>query len=238
MRSIVLIIEENDKDYHNIRQQLTLSGFAPDNLVRCFSVHDAIKLNSDCVTAILADFFHHGGDYTHSLSPLQFHFRYVPVIGLLHPEHEEFLLPLVRQGVQDCLIYGCFNADDLKRTITFAVERMAITAAREHKETDYKLHFDNGPMPMWIVDSESMRFVDVNKTAIAKYGYSKEEFLALKLTDIRPKEDQLVLTENFKKPKSNYFNCLSALGEWFFRGYYVVERHWSCYHCLLNHPIE
>ena len=33
-------------------------------------------------------------------------------------------------------------------------------------------------------------------------------------------------------------NCLSALGEWFFRGYYVVERHWSCYHCLLNHPIE
>ena len=36
----------------------------------------------------------------------------------------------------------------------------------------------------------------------------------------------------------NYVNCLSALGEWFFRGYYVVERHWSCYHCLLNHPIE
>ena len=37
---------------------------------------------------------------------------------------------------------------------------------------------------------------------------------------------------------SNLFYCLSALGEWFFRGYYVVERHWSCYHCLLNHPIE
>ena len=36
----------------------------------------------------------------------------------------------------------------------------------------------------------------------------------------------------------NIYNCLSALGEWFFRGYYVVERHWSCYHCLLNHPIE
>ena len=36
----------------------------------------------------------------------------------------------------------------------------------------------------------------------------------------------------------NKVNCLSALGEWFFRGYYVVERHWSCYHCLLNHPIE
>ena len=36
----------------------------------------------------------------------------------------------------------------------------------------------------------------------------------------------------------NKINCLSALGEWFFRGYYVVERHWSCYHCLLNHPIE
>ena len=49
------------------------------------------------------------------------------------------------------------------------------------------------------------------------------------------------LLNRFLKNKTEVvfnFNCLSALGEWFFRGYYVVERHWSCYHCLLNHPIE
>jgi PAS domain S-box-containing protein len=49
--------------------------------------------------------------------------------------------------------------------------------------------FANNPNPMWVVDEESLRFVSVNAAAIAAYGYSREEFLAMRLTDIRPPED-------------------------------------------------
>jgi PAS domain S-box-containing protein len=38
---------------------------------------------------------------------------------------------------------------------------------------------------MWVYDAETLRFLDVNQTAIAHYGYSRDEFLAMTVTDIR-----------------------------------------------------
>src|SRR5690606_26614309 len=35
----------------------------------------------------------------------------------------------------------------------------------------------------------SLRFLDVNETAIRHYGYSREEFLGMTIRDIRPPED-------------------------------------------------
>jgi diguanylate cyclase (GGDEF)-like protein/PAS domain S-box-containing protein len=45
------------------------------------------------------------------------------------------------------------------------------------------------PQAMWVYDRETLRFLDVNQRAIEHYGYSREEFLAMTLTDIRPEED-------------------------------------------------
>ncbi len=42
---------------------------------------------------------------------------------------------------------------------------------------------------MYILDRESLKFLEVNDAAIQKYGYSREEFLRMRTTDIRPPED-------------------------------------------------
>ncbi len=42
---------------------------------------------------------------------------------------------------------------------------------------------------MWIYDLETLRFLDVNNAAVAKYGYSRAEFLSMTIADIRPAED-------------------------------------------------
>jgi PAS domain S-box-containing protein len=42
---------------------------------------------------------------------------------------------------------------------------------------------------MWVYDAETLRFLEVNGAAIEKYGYSRDEFLALRITDIRTPED-------------------------------------------------
>jgi two-component system cell cycle sensor histidine kinase/response regulator CckA len=42
----------------------------------------------------------------------------------------------------------------------------------------YKLLFDESPLPMWVTDAESGRFLDVNAAALHHYGYSLEEFRA------------------------------------------------------------
>lgn len=52
----------------------------------------------------------------------------------------------------------------------------------------HRLFIDN-PMPMWIIDFETKRFLEVNAEAIRHYGYSREEFLSMTIMDIRPPED-------------------------------------------------
>ena len=60
-----------------------------------------------------------------------------------------------------------------------------------HKDNDYHYRaiFDSSPLPMWICDPRSFRFIEVNDAAVRAYGYSHEEFLQITLLDIRLEED-------------------------------------------------
>jgi diguanylate cyclase (GGDEF)-like protein/PAS domain S-box-containing protein len=48
---------------------------------------------------------------------------------------------------------------------------------------------------MWVYDRETLKFSAVNEAAVRHYGYSKEEFLRMRITDIRPPEDLPLLQE-------------------------------------------
>lgn len=49
--------------------------------------------------------------------------------------------------------------------------------------------FERNPNPMWIYDSETLCFLDVNQAAIDLYGWSRDEFLSMTILNIRPEED-------------------------------------------------
>lgn len=55
-------------------------------------------------------------------------------------------------------------------------------------EAQYRLLFESNPIPMWVFDLDSLRFLAVNRAAIRQYGYSEEEFLGMAITQIRPEE--------------------------------------------------
>lgn len=59
------------------------------------------------------------------------------------------------------------------------------TQLQEH----YRQIFNKSPLPMWLFDTDSFKFLDVNDAAVAHYGYSKAEFLAMTIMDIRRKEN-------------------------------------------------
>jgi two-component system cell cycle sensor histidine kinase/response regulator CckA len=44
--------------------------------------------------------------------------------------------------------------------------------------------FEENPLPIWVYDASTLRFLDANRAAEERYGYSKDEFLAMRLTDI------------------------------------------------------
>jgi PAS domain S-box-containing protein len=57
------------------------------------------------------------------------------------------------------------------------------------RESSFRLMFESNPIPMWVNDRDNFHFLDVNAAAIAHYGYSREQFLAMTVLDIRASED-------------------------------------------------
>jgi PAS domain S-box-containing protein len=61
----------------------------------------------------------------------------------------------------------------------------AANLALREGETSYREMFGANPHPMWVFDRETLDFLAVNDAAVAKYGWSHDEFLAMNLRDIR-----------------------------------------------------
>jgi PAS domain S-box-containing protein len=66
-------------------------------------------------------------------------------------------------------------------------------------QTTFYLLFDHNPLPMWVFDTQSLVFLEVNQAAIQKYGYSRDEFLGMTIYDIRPPEDHTKLTQTLQQ---------------------------------------
>jgi PAS domain S-box-containing protein len=92
-------------------------------------------------------------------------------------------------GHQD--LFRSLNDFTVMLLVSLALYRRISRQAREVRRTrdDYRRLFEEVPVPMFIFDSRSFRFLAVNTAAMSHYGYSQEEFLQLKLTDIRPPEE-------------------------------------------------
>ena len=67
--------------------------------------------------------------------------------------------------------------------------------ALRRSEIRYRHLFENNPYPMWVYDSDTLRFLAVNDSAVQHYGYTVDEFRSMKITDIRPQEDVAQLIE-------------------------------------------
>jgi diguanylate cyclase (GGDEF)-like protein/PAS domain S-box-containing protein len=55
-------------------------------------------------------------------------------------------------------------------------------------DAQYRLLFERNPLPMWVYDLETLRFLAVNRAAVELYGYSRDEFLGMTINEIRPPE--------------------------------------------------
>src|SRR2546430_9324039 len=78
-----------------------------------------------------------------------------------------------------------------------------LVAALQESEAQYRALFQSTPYPMWVFDLETHRVLAVNGAAIKHYGYSREEFLALRIEDLRPAEDIPALHRHLERSEEH-----------------------------------
>jgi len=86
----------------------------------------------------------------------------------------------------------------LLTSIKMALKLHRSNVKLQEREGEYKYLFMSNPHPMWIYEIESLAFLEVNDAAIYHYGYTYDEFLSMKISDIRPLEDVEPLLRNIE----------------------------------------
>ena len=79
----------------------------------------------------------------------------------------------------------------------------------KQRDVKFRLLFEDNPVPMWVFDRETLRFLEANYAAVAHYGYSHEEFLSMTIADIRPPEDIARLKDSVARASG-----LALSGQW------------------------
>ena len=101
-----------------------------------------------------------------------------------------FLISLLSGAVVHTLSMNRAQAVEAHRRLLLDMAR------REHAENQlrenelkFRSLFSNNPLPMLAYDRQTLQFVEVNDAAVAKYGYSSDEFKRMRAVDLRPPED-------------------------------------------------
>src|SRR5262249_55968027 len=80
--------------------------------------------------------------------------------------------------------------DSVGGHIALAIDRRRNEEALRKSESMLRLLFSHTPLPTWVFDTETGKFLEVNEAAVKQYGYSEEEFRRMTVMDLRPGADR------------------------------------------------
>jgi diguanylate cyclase (GGDEF)-like protein/PAS domain S-box-containing protein len=132
----------------------------------------------------------------------------VPFIFVSGVMGEEYAIRALKDGATDYVLKKNLLRlpAAVERAVKQAAERAAFIALENELRESERRHrefFRGNPHPMWAYDTQTLRFLAVNDAAIARYGYSRDEFLSMKVADIRPEQDLPRLPDRFAEQGRN-----------------------------------
>ena len=191
----VLIVEDNDDDLLLLLRTLRQGGYEPAH--RCVQTAAALTavLAEEPWDIVLCDYQLPQFNGADALKLVQASGRDLPFIIVSGVIGEEQAVSVMKAGANDYVLkdklfrLGPAIARELRDTEVRRQRRKAEEQLRA-SEAQFRLLFEANPNPMWVFDEETFHFLAVNDAALRHYGYTRAEFLALTVTDIRPPEDR------------------------------------------------
>ncbi len=126
---------------------------------------------------------------------------------LSEPRYPEFRIERPDGEIRWILVRAFPVKDENGKIIRIAGITSDVTWRREMEEElraseeRYRKIFEQNPLPMLILNTDTFDFISVNDAAVKYYGYSKEEFADMNVSDIRPQEDSRTGSEYLRDIK-------------------------------------
>ncbi len=207
MKNRILFIQDDEVKDVLLLKYLADLNYSSDQIRKCATITQAIEFSPEDIDLIMLYVPANDSANITGMPALKRQFISVPVIILTDGDDIDIQIRAINEGAQEVMVYGAFDSAKLKTSITLAKTRKCYSLRMKSALEEYQRHFDNGPIPMCIVDSKTMKFLVVNNAAVQKYGYSKEEFTDMSISDIRPAEDIGPMMELIKGKKEEYLDA-------------------------------
>ncbi|MFM2286649.1 MAG: hypothetical protein RLZZ543_2146 [Bacteroidota bacterium] len=204
-----LVIEDNQGDYLIIRDYFE-SELPNTKLVNATTLRDAKALfNAETGwDFVLLDLTLPDASGFQLLNEVFLLIDKLPLIVLTAYTNKEFGVQALSLGVLDYLLKDELTASVLAKSVRYSFERKKINDDLRISELKYKNMFYYSPIPLWVFDIETYKFLDVNQSAVRQYGYSREEFLSMTIKDVRPISEVEKLIDVVRQSQSEglYYN--------------------------------
>jgi two-component system cell cycle sensor histidine kinase/response regulator CckA len=211
----VLLVEHDQNDVELCLLELKRAGFDPRMDVVQTEQGFSACLRDNLYDLVIADYRLPDWTGLDALLRLQELEKDIPLILVTGTLGEEKAVECIKRGVTDYVLKG--QLARLPMAVRRALDERALrkegaraTHALRESEDSFRLMFQNNPLPMYVFELETLRIMEVNDAMVATHGYSRDEFLRLRVTDFRPVEDAPLLLEYLKKGTAPYF----AAGIW------------------------
>jgi PAS domain S-box-containing protein len=126
------------------------------------------------------------------------------------PVHIEYSLPIGESEIWFDGTVSPMGEDKVFWIARDITKRKRADENLRESEERFRLMFANSPLPMWVYDVESLQFLEVNEAAMVRYGYSRDEFLSMRITNLQPAEEIARLMEDLEQARL----ALKSSGEW------------------------
>ena len=202
----VLMVEDNDDDRLLLLRTLKQGGYEP--ISRCVQTATALSaaLAEEPWDFVLSDYRLPQFNGMEALACVQKTGLDLPFIVVSGVIGEEQAVTIMKAGAHDYVL-----KDKLARLVPAITRELRDAEVRSQRrqaeaqlrasEAQFRLLFEANPNPMWVFDEETLQFLAVNDAALHHYGYTRDEFLALTVLDLRTPEDRPQVSKLFASQK-------------------------------------
>jgi diguanylate cyclase (GGDEF)-like protein/PAS domain S-box-containing protein len=186
----VLLVEDDSIDAQLIEAYLSKASpaggqqFRIDRVSRFSAAVERLSQNGPAYDVVLLDRGLPDTDRATALDELRERFPALPIVVLTGLDDATAAMDAVAHGAQDYLVKGRVTAESLVRVLNYAITRQRLEQQVREREAEHRALFDQNPVPIWVYDVETLQILEVNEAAQRNYGWTRDEFLGMRVTDI------------------------------------------------------